>query len=322
MPDDPAFPAGLDALPRPCAGLWALGRGCTRRPWVAVVGARAADAAALLATQEIAELLAGLGLGLLSGGALGVDAAAHWAALQAGGPTAAVLAGGVDVPTPPRNRPLFREMLCGDGLLLAEQPPGSTPLAKAFPRRNELIAAMARAVVVVQARLGSGTMLTARQALRLGRPLLVVPGGWRDGLRSGCTTLLQQGGLPFTSPQELEHLLQGLGLGAAATGEATPAVAAAVPLAAGDTPALSTACHRLPPGATPAGDGDRAEPAEAVLAALQQGPATLEVLARRSGLSAPLLLARLTELELCGRLRALPGGVFAACAAAGGGVRG
>lgn len=283
------YPAGLLGLEPPPEGLWVLGQGDPDRCWVAVVGARQADWLGELAAEEIARQLASHGLGVLSGGAMGVDAAAHQAALQAGGMTAAVMAGGVDVATPPRNRGLFAAMLGAGGLLVGEHPPGTRPFPRLFARRNALIAAMARAVIVVQAGAQSGSLITAHWAKELRRPVLVVPGGWNDRARDGCMLLLRQGALPCSSTDELELLLHGLGLA------------------------------RQPPAPSQQGGGepcpavcqpDAADPGDPVLAALGAGPATLEVIASRSGLAPAPLLARLTELELAGRLRAVPGGVY------------
>lgn len=208
--DDPGWPSGLDDLGGDAPEtLWVRGADAraTTQGWVAIVGTRSADPVALRAGHELGRCVAELGCGMISGGAMGVDAAAHAGALEAGGVTAAVLAGGVDRPSPGRNRKLFEAMLCGGGGLWSEAPPGSTPRRGSFPRRNRLIAAAARLVVVVQARERSGSMSTAQHAGKLGRPLAVVPGGWRDFSRSGCAQLLRSGAVPMCGPGDLEALL-------------------------------------------------------------------------------------------------------------------
>ena len=175
------------------------------------MGTRAADPSALRAGRDIGRRVAELGCGVVSGGAMGVDAAAHWGALEAGGVSVAILAGGVDRPSPRRNATLFEALLSGPGGIWSERPPGTRPARWAFPRRNRLIAAAARLVVVVQARRGSGSLLTAEHAQRLRRPLAVAPSGWRDVSREGCADLLRRGATPLMGEEDLDRLLEASG---------------------------------------------------------------------------------------------------------------
>jgi DNA processing protein len=142
---------------------------------VAIVGARAASLAGCSRAKALAERAAELGWAVVSGGALGIDAAAHRGALAARRPTFAVLGCGIDVVYPDRHAALFEEIAASGGLL-TEYPPGTPPRGRQFPARNRLVAALADLVVVVEARIGSGALVTARLAARLGRRLLAVPG--------------------------------------------------------------------------------------------------------------------------------------------------
>ncbi|MDY0058438.1 MAG: DNA-processing protein DprA [Myxococcota bacterium] len=285
---DPAYPPSLAALARPPARLWLRGTSRLTGSWGAVVGSRRADLPGLAAAAEIAAGLVQAGVGVLSGGALGIDAAAHRGALEAGGRTVAVLPGGLDRPTPVTNQGLFLQLLRAGGLLVGECPPGTPVWPGAFSRRNLLLAALARVVIVVQAGGGSGTLITADHARRLGRPLLVVPGGWRSPGREGCHALLRAGAWPVGSPGELDAALHALDL--VRPGDA-PDLAAR-----GPTPERSAAAS-----AGPAGE---------VLQLLARGPRTVEQLAVAGAMGSAALLALLTELELGGQVRSLGGGLF------------
>ena len=144
-------------------------------PGVAIVGTRNASTSGEHAARRFAAVLAEAGACVASGMARGIDAAAHRGALDARGPTIAVLGGGADVPYPPRHRELHAAIRA-QGLVLSETPPGCRPPPGAFPRRNRIIAALARAVVVIEAGVQSGALITAENAPELNRPLGVVPG--------------------------------------------------------------------------------------------------------------------------------------------------
>ena len=142
---------------------------------MAIVGARAASRAGCRRTEELAAMASEHGHTIVSGGALGIDAAAHRSALDVGAPTFAVLGCGVDVVYPDRHAALFSEIATTGGLL-SEFSPGTPPRGKQFPSRNRIVAALAEAVLVVEAQARSGALVTARLALAMGRPLLAVPG--------------------------------------------------------------------------------------------------------------------------------------------------
>jgi DNA processing protein len=177
------FPEVLRRIARPVAALWYRGRlPDSTRPLLAIVGARAASRAGCRRTQELAAMVSARGHTIVSGGALGIDAAAHRGALEAGAPTFAVLGCGVDVVYPDRHAALFSEIATTGGLL-SEFAPGTPPRGKQFPSRNRIVAALAKAVLVVEAQARSGALVTARLAMAMGRPLFAVPGSaGTDGL--------------------------------------------------------------------------------------------------------------------------------------------
>jgi len=195
--DDPDVPAGLRALPDAPFGVFATGRPLREvlpagRPAVAIVGSRRATAFGLRFAQRLAGALADRGATVLSGLALGIDAAAHEGALDAGHATVAVLGGGVDVVYPRRHRAL-RERIVEHGALLSEYWPGTAPAPWRFPARNRIVAGIADAVVVVEAGERSGALITADFALEIGRPVLAVPGSPGASASVGCHALLRAG---------------------------------------------------------------------------------------------------------------------------------
>lgn len=199
VPEDPCWPTGLADLGAAAPMcLWVRGgaddaalQAALRRS-VAVVGARACTAYGEHVTAELAAGLAGHGWCVVSGGAYGVDAVAHRSALAGQGPTVAFLAGGVDRLYPAGNTELLRAVAEG-GALVAEVPPGSAPTKVRFLQRNRLIAAVARATVVVEAAWRSGALSTARHAAGLLRPVGAVPGPVTSVSSAGCHRLLRDG---------------------------------------------------------------------------------------------------------------------------------
>jgi len=170
------FPAELGSMPQPVQALWYVGRlpGPGDRGF-AVVGARAASMAKCRLARDLAASASRDGFAIVSGGALGIDAAAHRGALEAGGVTFAVLGCGVDVVYPDRHATLFADVAASGGLL-SEYEPGTQPRRGQFPRRNRIIAGLSETVLVVEAGFASGALITARVAAKLGRKVLAVPG--------------------------------------------------------------------------------------------------------------------------------------------------
>ena len=191
---DAGYPPELLHLAKPPLGLFVRGTGglATAKP-VAVVGTRRMSHDGRFAAQLVASTLVNAGCTVLSGLAHGIDAVAHRAALEAGGMTWAVTASGVDHPGPPSNRTLANEVM-EHGLLLSEAPPDvATTQRWHYPQRNRLVAALARAVVVVEAPLRSGALNTASHAAELGRSVWAVPGPLRAGSCQGSNVLLRDG---------------------------------------------------------------------------------------------------------------------------------
>lgn len=196
VPGDAEWPRGLDDLGAGAPmGLWVRGAGrldAVTRQCVTVVGARACTPYGEHVAAELGSGLGESGWSVASGAAFGIDAAAHRGGLAVGAPTVAVLAGGADV-CYPRNHAGLLERIAADGVVVSEQPPGQAPLRNRFLARNRLLAALAPAVVVVEAAERSGSLTTADRAAKLYRQVLVVPGPVTSALSSGCHRLLREG---------------------------------------------------------------------------------------------------------------------------------
>jgi DNA processing protein len=194
---EPGWPARLEHLDAPPAALWLRGTlPPPDTPCVAVVGARRATPGGLLIASDIAAGLAATGVTVLSGMARGIDAAAHRGALRGAGCTVAVLGCGIDLCYPAEHREL-RDQIAGRGCVISEDGGTEPPLGWRFPKRNRLIAALAEAVVVVEATAKSGALSTARWAADLGREVLAVPGSIRSPGSVGPNLLIRDGVRPF-----------------------------------------------------------------------------------------------------------------------------
>lgn len=210
---DPGYPPPLLALPDAPAVLHVAGPLPARHgesPAAAVVGARRATPYGLEVARALGRGLAAAGVTVVSGMALGIDSAAHAGALEAGGPTVAVLAGGADVPYPASERPLYRR-LRDQGGLAAELPPGLRPRRWCFPARNRLIAALAGVTVVVEAAERSGALITARVARDLGRDVAAVPGPVTSARSRGANDLIFDGAHLVRGAEDVLDLLLGVG---------------------------------------------------------------------------------------------------------------
>ena len=285
---EPDFPPLLAQLPAPPPILAVRGDVKTlRKPAVAIVGSREGSAAALMLAERFATDLGAAGFAIVSGLARGVDAAAHKGALQTG--TIAVLAGGLDRPYPPQNLKLH-EMICERGAVVSEAPLGMVARARDFPRRNSIISGLSRGVVVIEAALRSGSLITARAAGDQGRDVMAVPGSPLDPRARGSNQLIKQGA---TLVENAEDVI-------AALGEA-PA-----PLRSQPQPSLFEHGQEKP----------RERLAAQIAALLSPTPVHINDLARL--LNAPLaaVAAALTELELDDRAASLPGGYAALSGAA------
>lgn len=169
---------------------------------VAVVGTRKATRYGLTTAEKLSGVLARQGITVVSGMALGNDAAAHWGALSGGGKTVAVLAGGVDKPSPPSHAKLMREII-KNGMVLSEYPPGTPSLPHHFRDRNRIISGLSRGTVVVEAPEGSGALITARHALAQDRDVFVVPADITSSRSVGSNQWLAQGAIPVLGPLDV-----------------------------------------------------------------------------------------------------------------------
>ncbi len=182
-------------------------------PSVAIIGARRCSSYGGFVAQEFAGKLASQGVQIISGLAMGIDGVGQKAALRHGGRTFGVLGCGVDICYPKSNRMLYEEIGVSDGGLISEFPPGTQPLAKYFPQRNRIISGLADLILVVEARIKSGTMITVEMALEQGREVMAVPGRITDPLQSGCLHLIQQGAGMVLGPEDVTDALQLIGSG-------------------------------------------------------------------------------------------------------------
>jgi DNA processing protein len=206
---DPEYPGLLAEISDPPACIWIRGdRTVFARTAVAVIGARLASQEGLVAAGEIACDLARAGVVVVSGLARGIDTAAHIGSLDGGGPTIAVLGTGIDLVYPPENVQLI-ERIAACGLVVTEFPPGTPPQDWHFPKRNRIISGLSRAVVVVEAKERSGSLITARLAADQGRDVMAVPGSIIGGRNRGANALLRDGAKLVESAVDI---LQELGL--------------------------------------------------------------------------------------------------------------
>jgi DNA processing protein len=296
-PAHPSYPALLRQIENPPMVLYVRGDLSDEPRRVALVGARAADEPALRLAGELGEELARAGVQIISGGARGVDAAAHAGALWGGGTTVAVLGSGIDVPYPPENGELFDRLANGGGALVSEFPPG-TPSARAnFPRRNRTIAGLAHATVVVRAAAASGALITARHAAVHRRPIFAVPGEPDDELAAGPAHLLAAGlAAEVHCAADILRLL----------GWPVPEQLASRQAAA--RPSLQNAAGS--PDGVPVRETLEG-PALRVWELLDGGrPVHVDILANRAELRPQEALRTLTELELKGLIHQEPGKYF------------
>ncbi|MCO6417433.1 DNA-processing protein DprA [Siccirubricoccus sp. KC 17139] len=255
---------------------------------VALVGARNASAAGRRLAEELAGALAQAGLAVVSGLARGVDAAAHLGALRAGR-TIACVAGGADMPYPPEHAGLQARILAEGGAVLAEAPLGTAPLARHFPRRNRIVAGLSLGVVVVEAALRSGSLITARLALEAGRELFAVPGSPLDPRCRGSNDLIRQGA----------HLTEGVEDVLAHLPEAPRAAPILQPKL--DWPPAAEIVESSGPATEGPADTDQ------VVELLGPTPIAVDEVMRRCHLSPSAVQAILLDLELAGRVELLPG---------------
>jgi DNA processing protein len=279
--DDPDYPRALLTIPDPPPVFYYVGRReLLNSPALAIVGSRNATPQGRDNAEAFAAALSAAGLTIVSGLALGIDAAAHRGGLSGAGSSIAVVGTGLDRVYPAANSDLARRLAEAGGLA-SEFALGTPPLPGNFPRRNRVISGLARGVLVVEATLQSGSLITARLAAEQGREVFAIPGSIHSPFSKGTHRLIRDGAkLVETALDVIEEL----GLAATALPAASAASGKAVP----------------PPG----GDAGR------VLEALGHDPVGVDALAARTGLPAEAVSVALLELELAGRVTTLPGGIF------------
>ena len=290
---DPRYPFALLEIDDPPLVLYAAGSeralNCLDASRsIAIVGSRNPTPQGLENSRAFGKALAQEGLTVVSGMALGVDAAAHRGALESDEidlPTIAVVGTGLDRAYPAKHHHLAGA-IAERGLVLSEYPLGTVPMPANFPRRNRLIAGLSRGTLVIEAALQSGSLITAQQALDQGKEVFAIPGSIHSTQSRGCHALIKQGAQLVESVQDIFDAL-GLDPGAIPSGSPADANQPHMDILSDD------------------GDTD-----SALADALGYDPATLEILQVRTGWDTGQLQARLMELELKGQVARLPGGLF------------
>jgi len=280
---DAEYPQSLLGADDPPVLLHAKGRvELLNQPMLAIVGSRNATAQGLRDAEAFARALGEAGLGIVSGLALGIDAAAHRGALAGQAGTVAVIGTGADRLYPARNQGLARS-IAEQGAVISEFPLGTPAVAHNFPRRNRIIAGLSSGVLVVEAALHSGSLITGRLALEADRDVFAIPGSIHAPQSRGCHALIRQGAKLVESAQDVLEELPG------------PSPARTVRVPDG---------HRAPDDAAPPGTDP------ALLRALGHDPVALDTLQARTGLDTAQLQAQLMALELAGLVGRMPGGRF------------
>jgi len=275
--DDPDYPRPLLEIGDPPPVFYTQGRTeLLAAPALAIVGSRNATPQGCADAEAFAAALSAAGFTIVSGLALGIDAAAHRGGLRHAGSSIAVIGTGPDRIYPAANRDLAHE-LAARGLVVSEFAPGTPPMKQNFPRRNRLVSGLARGVLVVEATLSSGSLITARLAAEQGREVFALPGSIHSPFSKGGHRLIREGAKLVETAQDLLDEL----------GVVTPAAA-------------KSAVPRPPVNAD----------ARAIVAALGFDPADVDTLAARTGLPAAAVVAALTTLELEGSVASLAGGLW------------
>lgn len=278
---DADYPASLLEAPDPPVMLYAKGRvSLLSQPAVAIVGSRNATRQGCRDAASFAEALGTAGWTIVSGMALGIDAAAHAGGLASPASTVAVIGTGADIIYPARNEALARR-IAEEGCMVSEYPLGTAALAANFPRRNRIISGLSRGVLVIEAAARSGSLITAHTAAEQGREVFAVPGSIHSPLSRGCHRLIREGAkLVETAQDILEEL---------------PCMAPV----SGGTPGMERPAETVV-------DGEKAR----VLAAMGFSPADLDSLSEQLGMDVAGLSGLLLEMELDGLVERLPGGQY------------
>jgi len=280
--DSPEYPALLGAIESAPPILTIRGDAALAlKPCVAMVGARNASAAAVRLSRDFAGALAAAGYVVVSGLARGIDGAAHEGSLPA---TIGVIASGIDIAYPPQHAKL-QERIASEGLLIAEQPPGTEPRGRHFPSRNRIIAGLAAGTLVVEAAPQSGSLITARLAGESGREVMAIPGSPLEARSQGCNQLIRDGAVLVQSPEDVVELLAGFD---------------GVPRSSFHEAAEDYYWEPVDEEDAPGGN--------AIADMLTTAPVAVDELIRQSGLPTGVVQMALLELEIAGRLERHAGG--------------
>lgn len=272
---DSLYPQALLQTPDPPLLLYVIGRAeLLNHDALAIVGSRSASPQGISNAEAFARALSDAGLTIVSGLALGIDAAAHRGGLAGAASSVAVVGTGLDIVYPARNRELAHQ-LAERGAILSEFPLGTPALAANFPRRNRLICGLARGCLVVEAALQSGSLITARLANEQGKEVFAIPGSIHSPLSKGCHLLIKQGAKLAESAQDIMEELR-----------------------------------LLAPAPSPDPSFSAEPQAQALLDQLGFDPCDIDALCARCGLKSDAVSSLLTQLEIEGRVAALPGGLY------------
>ena len=275
---NPEYPAALASLPDAPPVLITLGdQSLLQKSILGMVGARNASAAGAKFSRNIAHDLGKEGIVVASGMARGIDTAAHQGSLETG--TIAVIAGGIDIIYPPENDQLYQD-IAAQGLIICELPIGTRPVARHFPQRNRLISGISKGVLVVEAALRSGSLITARNAGEQGRDVFAVPGSPLDPRHRGTNDLLRQGAALVETADDILEVMNGSLFTSGQSAQPAPETA---PHEHHEGDGFSNARHQL-------------------LEKLSATPIDVDELIRQCGLTPGLVLTILLELEIAGRL--------------------
>lgn len=281
QPDSSHYPELLRQISDPPLALFYRGNpDCLDGKCITVVGSRKASPSGIQATVKLAKELSEAGVTIVSGMALGIDAAAHQGCLEGGSPTAAVLGCGLDIDYPVENAPLKKRLLEQNGVLLSEYPPGTPALPHHFPVRNRILSGVSKAVIMMECRKNSGSMHTVQHALDQGREVYAYPGKIDTDWAAGAHQLLREGANYFTTSADI---LSDMGW-------------------TGDTRVKQEEAKKVLPPLT--------ETQRTVLKAVTGEEKSFDQLAAETGFSVSELSGTLTMLQLMGLIRSLPGKMY------------
>lgn len=308
--NDPRYPALLRDIASPPAALWVEGDpDVLWQPQIAVIGSRNPTAGGRDNARDFAAALSRLGMTVTSGMASGIDSVAHRAALDAGGFTVAVTGTGLDVVYPESGRPLAED-IAARGALVSEFPPGTRARRAHFPSRNRIIAGLSLGVLVIEAGLRSGTLITARLAATQGREVFALPGSIHNPMAKGCHRLIRDGARLVETADEVMQELAALAGRLADCLDAQPGADAAAGV---DKRERGGKLTPGPAGRHPPAD-DRPWESDpdyrALWDSLGHDPKPAESIIRQTGLTAQAVSAMLLMLELRGMVEAHPGGGY------------